>query len=1534
MKKLYVRSLMLLLALTWIIPKAGAQNYTFTLNDPSDWFQTSAETTIPNSKYVQGVGTGGSIYTVPAPTATSDMVTNTYTGGTDYLTRWYVLNSSTSTCGTFASAANGTQFPYTLHPNKTESVSNARYYAGPAVTVDTKGNLYFAALSSTSLPGSYPWAAAVGAVSAFSASNLPTIANPKPTCTTIVLSTSAGGSTAPSTDYAISGRSDLMSGYGDGLGGTGYLWFTVNSGNIERVTLSSGKPTAKTAFTAPVATGTRSYTLQYADNKVVFTKNGYSSSGYTAQDVYKGVISGSSITWTKVGVKSYTPVVTAFTLCDNDLLVYAKSKTQLALYNMTTGAEIVAWTPFGTESTQTYIYFNLNAVVNSNKTATLYMYIPGVGVAQYTITSQAAEEPVANLTATCVKEEDMADPNINKAGRQNACLTWEANPAWGAQPTSYTVQYKRSYTNNAGTLVETDWRDAGTTTTLPTVDNPFVHTDICYYKYNSVNYATTYQYRVIPVFNGANGQEAVSNGVNPEFIPISPTWIWLFGEETYDGLCMTQLYWDYPGYGLKPDSYDILRDGELITEDERVAAFVHVDYNTKAGHTHNYEIRTYYNGLDNSKYALSSVRSATIGARDWSKPKYSVTEIYNFSLQAGQYEIAADAYATNFLTRDCYPQATFKDGKWYISQMYDAKVNKSDYNPGKSTTDDIEDWTNYAAAVAAAGASGGIIVFDGDVQAQSNGKMVGGYRIPNILPRVYQNRGVAIDDAGNMFIRGLRNTTYTTAVYQYWHDFEYMMTTGEVYKANADGTFSSTKYTVDFSAVNFAEMSQDTGGPVEGRCDYFSMKGDVFSTEGAYLYVAPTQTKATYVFNLKAGSGTTITATLVGVYFEHGLNQKTNAQYPSNAENYAFPVNCVGRENQFIHNVRSSIFRNLEINNSGTIQYDEQLWTGSTSSPTYLSNKPYSWNVTGVEGYAPAQPTKNVEGRIYDFHSRVNNCGGATFEFNGELFIVTPISQYSINTGSFYIGRGYRGLDSTTGLRKGPKDADLANVVPVATVYQKDEALSDFSNSAGVWVYGEVPTLESEISHGIAQVDADADGDGKVDYAYIYVYAPAQRFAKYKLMPDALFPPSPNELTVKPVYEPTETNPTSDLVRYDAEVTWAPMEYSYNVPDENGVKTGNYSVYYYTVTLYDYSDPANPVVVGTEKVYVYNAADGTSEDKVVLGPDGKVVNYTTTFPDVPVFDEDGNKIPYVSEVVVTYLGEKGTVAETAGEKNSIETESEDDNSFDTAPPAGEVHIGKTEEWADWNQPYGQKDENDGYWDVYRIELEPTNPQWEEGQVEEPVSCYTINVSGPATENNDATDKEICSFYLYDPDTNPTLDGVQNVTGLEPDAQGYVHVTTCTIPGNYVFNPDDEHPDIYWDERDYTGQTSGENAPADDGKINPEDWTFYVNAVYADSNPQLRTVEEGSMEKGGVPTEVEVIKNESSFRVYPNPATTAINVKSMSGINEVKIYTLAGVEVKAVAANGENHVVILVDDLVEGYYLLKVNNHAPVKVLVK
>ncbi len=1503
MKHFSTLSLMLLLALTWVVPKAEAQ-YSISLpSTASDWYQYFPDGTNPGAFYLQAAVSGDRFYTLPAVNNTEQMTSTYYTKG-------YYFDSATK--ATSFSCGDGSTYgtPYT------GTTSSTLYnYAGPQFAADDAGNLWTSGIRGTNVPSGVIWSEWRSQLQYWAAANVPGGNS------TLRKGVSLGS-------YAISGRSDFMTAYGNCVGGTGYLWFCIGgSTKIERVTMSSAAPTAKTTFAIPTTLSTqntRSTCDQYASNKVCYAPGVQNPSSANVSKVFKGVISDSSIQWTDLGVKSWSSGAVMADFCGHEILAYASSSTAITIRDVTEGKDIATFSPWTTSSTSTWIKHCLDIKV-SGTTAYLYVYTPGVGAARYSITATALAAPATITSVTLVEDE-----NPDYIGRQNAEIVWTPNASWTTQPASYKVEYQYTY-NNGTTDVTSGWNTAGTTTTLPTVDNPFVHYNVCYYKLGRNNYERAYKYRVTPIFDGNISGEAsaVSSSITPKFIPIAPRWTWIFGEESYPGVCMAQMYWSYPGYGLKPDSYDILRDGTTISGDERVAAFVHVDYNARPNHTHEYEIITYYNGLDNSTPARSSVRSVTFGARDWSVPKYSITEVYNFSIEDGEYEFAEgeDVHgAYGALTKgNYYPQGYFRDGKWYIGQMSDGRISGP-------TKDQVQSGAT----------KGGILVFDGDDQAQSNGKMKGGKLLSLNTPiRYQQNRGVAVDDAGNVFVRGVG--AYNSTDWCYIYEYQYPLTDGVIYKPESDGTY--TAYTVDFNAagINFEDQQQanTSDQTMGGRCDYYGMSGDVFSAEGGYLYVAPSQGRAVYVIKLTAGSGTTLTASLQGVFHENGYNQNTLngalTPYKSANENYAFPVNCEGREgHQFIYNLRSNVYRNLVIDNTVGKQVHEG--TLNDRNGNVIAGSPYTWNVRGVEGYAPAQPDVNVEGRIYDFHSRVNNPGGATFEFNGELFVVTPVSQYSINTGSFYVGRGFRrtlSVDPETGQahRVAAKDADLCNIVPVATVYQKDEVDASNTNASGMWCYGEVPDIAEEAARGL---NADEDGDGKADYAYIYIYAPGHRFAKYRLTPDGLFPPTPNQVEIVPDYERDyvdgEHNAGGDLLKYDAVVTWEPMENSYNVNGE-----GNYSVESYTITLcYEDGTPVldengNPLTV---TIPVYNPATGESSEYVVLDENGNVVNYTYTFPDVDLYDEDGNIITYISQVVVNYRGEDNTVA--AGKTQvSVETEDQANNDYEAVAPEGKVNVGVNEDWADWDGDK-EKSKDDGYWNRFTIELEPTNPTWEDGQRPEPVSHYTIWVSSEDSETNDADkgNKQICDFYLYDPDSDTATEGVQNVTGLTPDQNGYVHITDCLIPGDYVFTPDDGKPDIYWIEVDYTGGTNGTAAELEDGKINPEEWTYTITADYAAGNEKISKSASNDMEEGGVPTGVEVINTQSSLSVYPVPATTSVTVKSSDAINTVAIYSAAGVEVKAVECAGENVVVVSVDDLAAGNYYVKVNNLKPVKIVKK
>jgi hypothetical protein len=89
-----------------------------------------------------------------------------------------------------------------------------------------------------------------------------------------------------------------------------------------------------------------------------------------------------------------------------------------------------------------------------------------------------------------------------------------------------------------------------------------------------------------------------------------------------------------------------------------------------------------------------------------------------------------------------------------------------------------------------------------------------------------------------------------------------------------------------------------------------------------------------------------------------------------------------------------------------------------------------------------------------------------------------------------------------------------------------------------------------------------------------------------------------------------------------------------------------------------------------------------------------------------------------------------------------------------------------------------------------------------------------------------------------------------------------------------------------------------------------------------------------VEYENIPTGVEDIELTAKVSVYPIPATVSITIKSAEVIENVEIYSLAGVNVKAFECNGEQVMTVAVDDLAAGYYMLKVNDYAPIKFLKK
>lgn len=1464
MRHFFSRSLLSLLALAWFVPKADAQEYTISVDDPSDWFKTF---TAPGGLYRQAAVADDAFFVAPA-----------YAGdGSEFIAAYY-------SAGYRIDEANGAKsFSYGSWTDPDGNTS-AYYCAGPGIASDTYGNLYFKAKRHASSTGLYANAGAIGVYTV----------RPNPTTSTI-------GTKSIINITSVGARTDRMSAYGDCMNGTGYFWFAPNGSQLERVTVTKGTAnTTNTKFAGPLNSGVVSATnaaivTQYSDTEVLYDQGG--------AILYKGTISGSTITWSSLGVTNNGSGATMFELGGKEILVYASSTTAFKVRNVTDGVDIVTITPWGSSSVSanSATYFSFNAKVNSDGTAYLYVYTPGQGAARYTVRATAKGDPVTNVVATI---------NENRAfsGRQDAVITWTA-PASGTV-TSYTVQRRRTYLADATDAnTTTAWVTLGTTT-----NTSYTESNVKWVNSTKHDYVSTdYEYQIIPTYStGVTGTAAVSNVATPAFIPATPQ---ITEVRNYEGYCKVQLFWSWNSWGCKPIAYDVIRDKNVINVDSLgndvpLAAFDYVDKTCLPDHDYVYQIQALYPNMtipaDKEYLTYSLEAPVSISYRDWSKPDYSIEEIYNVPLQ----EITTN-YPPIFEDGIQYKQGAFYNDTWYIMQMSTNKGPGADFSSINNTNQDggVIKFAAYTEADIKKGYTKHYYPSEGTADAGSHHNV---------------SAGVAVDDEGTVFLRGKDSGWTSGTAWGGNRNFEYDMENGLIY------TKSGKEYKVKFwdNGIKFGVGGQDPtpgripyySGVPQGRVDYFAMTGKLETDGFCYLYIAPSGTRTVYKIKLTL-SGGVVTPTIVAV------NEAVSETGKFNNENYAYPVKVAGREDEYIYNWRS--VSHTAFKADGTAGNNPSTFSADITLVDYSG------------GSAADDAAKATQvGDVYNTLSRVNSAGGCTLEFNGEFFIISPQGQFSMNSGNFFVGMAER--KTINGVTQKASEANILSIIPAAQWAQNDNVNSAYSDANGLWLHAEVPTIESEMTKlGKLRSDIDADNNGECDYAYIYVYRPGFRFAKYKLIPTSVFPPTQVALDVKPVYEKinegTDAEENVDILQYNAEATWNQVE-NYGVNTEQGNKY--YDIATYTLKLYDEdgNQVGNTIVVyvdtnGNVTKVITVDANGNQIADITNDPNFSYSTYTNSagqvcktfkyvYPDVDAMDPTtGEARDFRAEVQVGYVG---VVEETNGQThNSIITEDDGADIYSTQPPTGSVDVTKREQplWADWDgdkegDPTVARDTDDGYWDVWNIELDFEEPVFPAGE-EEPVSHYTVTVTGDNVDGEGGTSKEVCEFYLYN-----------TVTGE------YDLVTNCQIPGTYPFEDvPDGTPIIKWDEKDYVGGDNPKDTSVLDGDKDPTTWDYIVTAVYASDNAKITKDDPVTIDPTYVgTTAVEVISTSTALSVYPIPAKTVITIKASEAINSVEIYSAAGLLVKAVSCDGDNVMNVAIDDLADGYYFLKVNDNKPVKIV--
>lgn len=1303
------------------------------------------------------------------------------------------------------------------------------------------------------------------------------------------------------------GRTDFLSASGNCYEGRGALWFTdgyyvIKIGVLNGAAVSANRykmPNKNSKFNissfANTTTNPEGFIRHIGHNRFLFQN----IRGISILDIGEN---GSVVEVLDYVDDSYKPSADLDSIGGHEIVVYpyerAETQGRIIVEDRTSGTKLadgiyaLGRAKLGFEysgiytSTNTSVWCEFDKI--DDQTLALYTYVPGIGrnningFAKYEIkvNNLPTTKPCTNVVAGTPYESDVCK------GRQDVDISWTA-PS-GATPTEYAVY---AYCERIGELTTpkaiSGWTKLGTTT-----NTKFTHEDVKWWQDNWYDYIyqTTYKYKVVPVFNGVEGTAAISNEVQPIFLGNVPQW----DEEhtrNYNGYCKVQLFWKQT-YGLQPNYYNIYRNGKMIAE--KVAAWNYIDQDLSPNQTYTYEIEACYNLHDAKR--KGDKKTIEIGIRDWGKPTYKISKVYDYSLPDG--ETCIDEVATTINTGTGFKfraenlkQASFSNGNWYIISNGSRSGTSIGGNVLRVSAGDPNDANDPYAK------NGKYVTNNCDI--------IVNYNTLNYV----QSCGIAVDEGGNIFIRELEKDGNGNILNSDWysHPFKY----GVLYSSTG-----SKIATIDFTGIDFAEHEGVVTEPYPGRVDYYYMTGNLSAVGGsATLYIAPTSTRAVYVVELTRTATNTVKATKKYSYVENGVNSVTGARFYENAENFAFPILCKGREGEFIHQLRSH---------------------------AYVAHKNYE--TTADTRY----------GVVFETRSRVNNAGGCTLEFNGELFVITPQNLFSVNTGNFFVGMAER--KEINRVVQTAATADLTSIIPAASWFEGSQS-SVYSDANGVF-------LHAEVAKNVDGTIVDTDKNGEADYAYIYMYVPATRIAKFKLESSSLFPPSQVAVDVNPIYGESESNRTDDkdLLRYDAVASWDEVigygetaggnqyynvkGYEFRMVDPDGVELANITinndeiehVVVDGVNVVRVKSTGNVIsgLTWTQKTTEYTYTDGGVDKTVELD----YYTYTYTAENVDAMDDAGSKREYFEAYVkVLYKGVHTTTSSLTG-LESVETYAANLNGYTPTAPGVKTSVLRNVNpgWGDWDVDYygnpakGEWDSDDAYFTIYQIDMALNAPQGATA----PVSNYTLVIDKTNDAGFTETDKfvEMNNFYLYDPTHK---DAINDGTGLS----GYRLVTDGQIPGDYDFSiaENANKATITFAETDYyyVNEAGAKRSDAFDGSKDLSKWNFRVEANYAATNNLITQTRDagGVVMIQDVQTGVEEIGvSEQGLNIYPNPASVAVTIESPEAIEKVVVYSLTGKVVKRVEGQGETTMELSVDEFNAGYYFVRVNNQPPVKIIKK
>ena len=611
---------------------------------------------------------------------------------------------------------------------------------------------------------------------------------------------------------------------------------------------------------------------------------------------------------------------------------------------------------------------------------------------------------------------------------------------------------------------------------------------------------------------------------------------------TYPGRRTVALSWELAN-SYNFTRYELYRDGIKILNNYQSGSSIDTDL---PDGTYTYVVVAYFTEGGNTYATRSTSVSATIQYKE-DVTSYILDTVYDYPIMTqAEWEAAgspADAcLATNNFANartpvgggapgDAFRQAQFYDGKWYLARLTACDLNPipGGYWQTPSGTDKSI-WTNTWM--------GGAYVISADNATIKTIGNADGLQSTGCSWYGLENQFIALDDDGVIIRRSTQSDLGKEG--SFYRPTKYLFSNG----------VGETEV-ITYGGKSFLELSKDGNSTDQHyRTHYISAGGSIKGGTG-YALLAMNKSadlyRVSFNTNGKVKDVTKFTPNLEGMVYPSGKDAGKPVNPWGSTENYAFPV--AGRNGAFIQTVRGI----------GT------------------------WYVDPSGNYT----------LMYTDMADVSQCGGVTFKYNNEFFVLHNSTVRSNNPGYFRIDIAQHKNGETADNVVPSKD----NLIPCVGNKLDETAQFEAGNSNGSW-YG-------------------AEYNAADDCIYIYQYIPGIRFAKYRLSKRDQYPDVPPTLDITTGYNGEDK---TDITRFDSKITWRRP----GTDHEYGMSEGaNIKVDHYEVTL---RDRDNNVVKTWDNIA--DVADANHVFTLEYKPDYD--------PSVGSNDKVLNSQKYIAEIVPVY----------------------------------------------------------------------------------------------------------------------------------------------------------------------------------------------------------------------------------------------------------------------------------------------------------